>query len=114
MEFLRNTWYLVAWSGELTPDTMLSRTVLERPLLLTRDADGRPVALDDRCPHRFAPLSRGRFDGRTITCGYHGLEFDTSGACVRNPHGAGGGPARRRGHRTHRGGAARCCLVVGQ
>lgn len=89
MEFLRNTWYLVAWSGELTPDTMLSRTVLERPLLLTRDADGRPVALDDRCPHRFAPLSRGRFDGRTITCGYHGLEFDTSGACVRNPHGAG-------------------------
>lgn len=89
MEFLRNTWYLVAWSGEVEPDGLLARTVLERPLVLVRDAEGDLAALDDRCPHRFAPLSRGRFDGRTITCGYHGLEFDTAGRCIRNPHGAG-------------------------
>jgi vanillate O-demethylase monooxygenase subunit len=89
MEFLRNAWYLVAWSGELAVGEMTSRTVLERPLLLSRGTDGRAFALDDRCPHRFAPLSRGSFDGRTITCGYHGLQFDTGGRCTRNPHGAG-------------------------
>ncbi|NWJ73074.1 Rieske 2Fe-2S domain-containing protein [Pseudonocardia sp. ICBG1122] len=93
MQFLRNTWYLVAWSGDLKPGDMLARTVLERPLLLIRDAEGAVSALDDRCPHRFAPLSRGRFDGSTIACGYHGLEFDTGGACVRNPHGDGSVPA---------------------
>jgi vanillate O-demethylase monooxygenase subunit len=89
MEFLRNTWYVLAWSGDVKPGELLGRTVLERPLVLLRDHDGEPAALDDRCPHRFAPLSMGRFDGRTITCGYHGLEFDLSGACTRNPHGAG-------------------------
>ncbi|MEU7815309.1 aromatic ring-hydroxylating dioxygenase subunit alpha [Pseudonocardia sp. NPDC049154] len=89
MEFLRNAWYLVAWSGDVKPNELLGRTVLERPLVLLRGAEGDLVALDDRCPHRFAPLSRGRFDGRTIACGYHGLEFDTTGTCIRNPHGAG-------------------------
>lgn len=92
MEFLRNTWYLVAWSGDLKPDEMVSRTVLERPLLISRDEHGKAFALDDRCPHRFAPLTRGRFDGRTLTCGYHGLEFDTAGRCTRNPHGDGSIP----------------------
>lgn len=89
MEFLRNTWYLVAWSAEVEPGKLLARTVLERPLVLLREAGGAPVALDDRCPHRFAPLSRGRFDGRTLTCGYHGLEFAATGVCTRNPHGKG-------------------------
>jgi vanillate O-demethylase monooxygenase subunit len=43
--------------------------------------------LFDRCPHRFAPLSAGRLIGDDIQCGYHGLKFDCSGACVSNPHG---------------------------
>lgn len=89
MEFLHNTWYLTAWSADVKPGALFSRTILERPILLLRDAGGAIIALDDRCPHRFAPLSLGRFDGTTITCGYHGLQFDTSGICTRNPHGEG-------------------------
>ena len=89
MQFLRNAWYLAAWSAEVAPGGHVARTVLGRPIMLLRDGDGAVAAVDDRCPHRFAPLSRGRFDGRTITCGYHGLEFDTAGACTRNPHGSG-------------------------
>lgn len=48
--------------------------------VLFRDRDGRPGALVDRCPHRFAPLSKGRVlhDGR-LACPYHGWRFDTQG-----------------------------------
>src|SRR2546430_450331 len=50
------------------------------PLVLFRDADGSPAALDDRCPHRRAPLSRGKLrpDGRLV-CSYHGWNFDGFG-----------------------------------
>jgi phenylpropionate dioxygenase-like ring-hydroxylating dioxygenase large terminal subunit len=53
--------------------------------------------MDDRCPHRFAPLSMGYVEGDRVVCGYHGLEFDSStGACVRNPHNTGKIPAAAR------------------
>ena len=48
--------------------------------VLFRDGAGLPGALLDRCPHRFAPLSRGRVraDGR-LECPYHGWNFDREG-----------------------------------
>lgn len=82
--FIRNAWYMAAWSEELG-EALLARRVAGCALVLYRGADGAPAALDDRCPHRFAPLSRGRRDGDAIACGYHGLVFDRSGVCVRNP-----------------------------
>ena len=48
-------------------------------------ADGTAVALEDRCCHRALPLSMGRVIGDRLQCGYHGLEFDTTGACVAVP-----------------------------
>lgn len=89
MKYLRDAWYLAAWSDEVKEGELFPRTVLDRPVLLMRGSEGRVGALDDRCPHRFAPLSLGRFDGSTITCGYHGLKFNTSGMCTGNPHGKG-------------------------
>jgi vanillate O-demethylase monooxygenase subunit len=91
MNYLRNAWTIAAWSTELEPRKLLSRTLLDEPLVLYRDASLQPRALADRCPHRFAPLSMGRLcdDGATVQCPYHGLRFDGSGACVHNPHGDG-------------------------
>ncbi len=88
MAFLKNTWYLAAWSGELAGQVPLARTVAGEPLVLFRDAQGSVTALLDRCPHRFAPLSRGVVRADGIQCGYHGLVFGTSGQCIANPHGA--------------------------
>ena len=82
--FLRNAWYMAAWSEELG-EGLLARRIAGRALVLYRGEDGLPAALDDRCPHRFAPLSRGRRQGDAIACGYHGLVFDRSGACIGNP-----------------------------
>lgn len=66
---------------------MLARRVLDEPVLLFRGTQGAADALIDRCPHHFAPLSRGRGDGGNIVCGYHGFVFDGRGACVHDPHG---------------------------
>jgi phenylpropionate dioxygenase-like ring-hydroxylating dioxygenase large terminal subunit len=79
-----NAWFMACWADELADDRMLARTLLDRPLVLFRDADGGPAALDDMCPHRFAPLSRGRLSNGVVQCGYHGLRFDASGACLGN------------------------------
>src|ERR1700688_4281682 len=97
MEFLQNTWYLAAWSDRIKPGELFPRMILNRPLVFLRRQDGSVVAMDDRCPHRFAPLSMGHAEGDRIVCGYHGLEFDSaSGACVRNPHNTGKIPAAAR------------------
>jgi phenylpropionate dioxygenase-like ring-hydroxylating dioxygenase large terminal subunit len=93
MTFLQNAWYAAGWSHmfEATP---LARTIHDQPIVIYRGEAGAPIALADKCPHRFAPLSRGKIKGDRIACGYHGLEFDSSGQCVRNPHGR-LAPARR-------------------
>lgn len=88
MGFLRQRWYLAAWADELAVEGRLSRTLLNEPLLIWRANDGTLSALADRCPHRSAPLSLGHCNGVSIRCGYHGLRFDPSGACIENPHGA--------------------------
>ena len=95
--YLRNAWYVAAWSDDLVEDKLLARTILKEPIVLYRKADGSPAALQDRCPHRFAPLSMGKIlPGDRVQCPYHGLEFDQSGACVLNPHGAKNIPSRAR------------------
>ena len=95
--YLCNAWYVAAWSDDLADGKLLARTILKEPIVLYRKADGSPAALQDRCPHRFAPLSMGKIlPGDRVQCPYHGLEFDQSGACVLNPHGAKNIPSRAR------------------
>jgi phenylpropionate dioxygenase-like ring-hydroxylating dioxygenase large terminal subunit len=85
--YLRNTWYMAAWADEVEADKPLARTLLDEPILFFRTGSGEINALLDRCPHRFSPLSLGIVEGDRVTCRYHGLQFDGSGACVENPHG---------------------------
>lgn len=86
--YIRNAWYLAAWTAEVPRDGFLSRKLLDRPWLLFRDRAGEWAMLEDRCPHRFVPLSKGRFADGRIACGYHGLTFDGAGRCVHNQFGA--------------------------
>jgi phenylpropionate dioxygenase-like ring-hydroxylating dioxygenase large terminal subunit len=91
--FLRNTWYVAAWAQDVIAGAIFSRRILGESIVLFRDAAGTVAALADYCPHRFAPLHLGAVlpNGR-LQCGYHGLEFDGTGACIHNPHGNGGIP----------------------
>jgi phenylpropionate dioxygenase-like ring-hydroxylating dioxygenase large terminal subunit len=81
---LRRFWYAVMPMSELA-DGPRPLTLLGERLVLWRDAAGDPVALQDRCCHRTAQLSRGRLDGDVIQCAYHGWSFDRAGSCVRIP-----------------------------
>lgn len=85
--YLKNTWYMAAWSSEIEEGKTLARKLLNTPIVLFRQADRSIAAVMDRCPHRFAPLSTGKLEDGKLICGYHGLGFDGSGACVSNPHG---------------------------
>jgi phenylpropionate dioxygenase-like ring-hydroxylating dioxygenase large terminal subunit len=84
--FLRNAWYVAAWSSEVN-DQLFTRRILDTPILLYRKTDGGIAAITDRCPHRFAPLHMGKRRGDVIQCGYHGLCFDATGTCIENPVG---------------------------
>jgi toluene monooxygenase system ferredoxin subunit len=52
------------------------------------NVDGDVYAFEDRCPHLASPLSRGRFDGRVLTCAAHEWTFDGRGGGGLNPAGA--------------------------
>jgi phenylpropionate dioxygenase-like ring-hydroxylating dioxygenase large terminal subunit len=87
MSFIKNAWYCAGFSSDLTSNAELyTIKILDEPLVLYRTSAG-VVALNDRCPHRFAPLSKGKLCEQAIQCGYHGLVFDATGKCIKNPHG---------------------------
>lgn len=77
---VRNCWYIAGWSHQITREPQ-QRMLLGEPVVLYRREDGTPVALEDRCVHRLAPLSLGRVEGDRIRCLYHGFQFDADGKC---------------------------------
>lgn len=96
MDYLKNAWYVACYPDEVKAGEMFSRTLLDEAIVMYRDAAGRPMALQDRCPHRFIPLHLGKVKGDVVECCYHGLQFDGTGACVKNPHGDGKIPSQCR------------------
>ncbi len=82
--FIKNAWYVAGWSSEFG-DELRRVTMLNEHLVMYRTSSGDVVALEDRCPHRLLPLSKGKRMGDDIQCGYHGMTFNCSGACVRIP-----------------------------
>lgn len=93
MPFLRNAWYVASWSEALGASPTRIQ-VLGEWIALYRTEAGVPMALGDRCPHRFASLSQGKVCGDALQCPYHGLRFSPAGQCVLNPHGNGAIPPR--------------------
>lgn len=77
-------WYVAGFAWELK-DKPLGRTLLGRPVVLFRGADGTVAALEDRCCHRALPLSNGTLEQQGLRCGYHGLLFDAAGQCLEVP-----------------------------
>ena len=81
---LPHQWFIACRSGALRR-APLATMVQGLPLVVFRDAAGRPGALENRCPHRNAPLSAGRVRGGELECAYHGWRFDAAGACLAVP-----------------------------
>ena len=48
--------------------------------------DGRVYALNNSCPHMQGPLGEGEVTAGTVTCPWHGWQFDIkSGDCINMP-----------------------------
>ncbi len=83
--FIRNAWYVGAWSHEVSSHAILSRRIIGDRVIFYRTPEGTVAALRDRCSHRFAPLSMGRLEDGQVRCMYHGLKFAPDGRCVEEP-----------------------------
>lgn len=44
--------------------------------LLLIVVDQQAILLENRCPHRGAPLHNGTLEGRVLRCSRHGIAFD--------------------------------------
>ena len=81
---LRRFWYATIPLDDLAAGPK-PFTLLGEPVVLFLDRDGEPVALEDRCCHRTAKLSKGWVKDGNIVCGYHGWEYDRAGKLVNIP-----------------------------
>ena len=84
--FLKNAWYVAAWSDEIKGELQQVK-VLGEKICMFRNSHGEVIAMEDACPHRKLPLSKGRIKDDNVECGYHGLTFDCAGQCVWAPGG---------------------------
>lgn len=95
---LKNFWYCAGFSADVEIKALKPVKMLGRHLVLFRDASDKKVyCLEDRCPHRNAPLSKGWIyetnesenggeksrlavsSSTHIVCPYHGWSFDGTG-----------------------------------
>ncbi|MFC1913877.1 Rieske (2Fe-2S) protein [Chloroflexota bacterium] len=65
----------VAKNGELAEKTMQKFTVQGREILVAKIGD-TCYAVDNRCTHLGADLSKGKLEGTVVTCPLHGSQFD--------------------------------------
>jgi phenylpropionate dioxygenase-like ring-hydroxylating dioxygenase large terminal subunit len=83
---LYNDWYPAMRSDRLRGRQLTTAMLMGIPMVLGRRDDGRIFAMRDSCPHRGIPLSCGWFDGKAVTCKYHGWAFEpVSGQCREIP-----------------------------
>eukprot|EP00698_Gefionella_okellyi_P013555 TRINITY_DN3722_c0_g1_i2.p1 TRINITY_DN3722_c0_g1~~TRINITY_DN3722_c0_g1_i2.p1 ORF type:complete len:306 (-),score=33.28 TRINITY_DN3722_c0_g1_i2:408-1295(-) len=81
-----NAWIPVATCETVKPKDVREAVLLGESICYWRGTDGRLNAVEDRCAHRMLRLSKGSVDGTTVTCCYHGWEYDGSGKVVKVAH----------------------------
>ncbi len=65
----------VAKASDINPGEVKS-FVVGNLVIAICNSEGEFYAFIDECSHETLPLSDGILDGKTITCCYHGAEFD--------------------------------------
>ena len=86
MKLIENAWYPILDSHQKPkPGKILRLKRFSENLVLWRTRRGELSLMNDRCPHKAAPLSLGKIKEDCIQCPYHGMHFDTRGQCVFVP-----------------------------
>ncbi len=78
--FFANTPQVVGFAGEVSqPNSYKAVTVLDRPLLICRNADGELRAFINACRHRGAQVADGNGCAKSLSCPFHGWTYDLDG-----------------------------------
>lgn len=65
---------------------MLRELQIEGKIVALANVDGKFYAIDNICLHRGGPLAEGELLGSSVTCPWHGWQYDvTTGKCLMNP-----------------------------
>lgn len=87
--YLRHFWHPVCTLKELADSNPQGNGPIGRKLLgeniVIAKLNGKPVAMRDRCAHRFAKLSGGKIVDERLQCPYHGWQYGNDGKCVYIP-----------------------------
>ena len=80
MEYLE-----VGKTGEITEGTMKAYIVQGKDILVA-NFGGKYYAIGGKCTHVGGDLSKGKLDGKIVTCPKHGSKFDiTTGESISGP-----------------------------
>lgn len=75
----------VAQANEIPTGTMKSYSVGGKQILVA-NIDGKLYAINNVCTHAGGDLSKGKLEGRIVTCPRHGSKFDvTTGKSISGP-----------------------------
>lgn len=91
---LRRFWYPVMPVAALAAGPQ-PFTLLGTRIVVWAVGDGSYAALEDRCAHRSAALSKGWIDAGAVVCPYHGWAYDGRGTCLRIPQRPEAGPSKQ-------------------
>jgi nitrite reductase/ring-hydroxylating ferredoxin subunit len=76
--------FKIATLSDLSEET-LTKVEVEGKSIVIGLTDGKPFAMEGRCSHMGADLSKGKKEGNMVRCKMHGAEFDIrTGDVVRN------------------------------
>jgi phenylpropionate dioxygenase-like ring-hydroxylating dioxygenase large terminal subunit len=89
------TWTYLAHESEIPgPHDFVRKRLGLRPVIVTRDTDGRVHGLVNRCTHRGATVCHVESGtSRRFVCPYHNWTFDSAGSLVGVPMRRGYGPS---------------------
>lgn len=80
-------WYAIEYSSQLAVGEVKPLHYFGRELVLFRTESGEARVLDAYCPHLGAHLGHGgSVKGESISCPFHGWEFNGAGKCTEIPY----------------------------
>ena len=67
------------------PAGSLKLVTVEGEEVLVANVAGQLFAMANKCTHRGGPLNEGELEGSTVTCPWHGGQFDVKSGKVLSP-----------------------------
>ena len=78
--------FLRAARKDEIPNGAIREFAIDGKTIALANVDGKFFAIDNTCLHRGGPLGQGELEGKTVTCPWHGWQYDvTTGKVTVNP-----------------------------